>query len=148
MISSEMDKTSIIQGGRHTDERGSIRFVNSFKFKDVKRFYIIEHPKNIVRAWQGHKIEIKYFYVISGSFLVCRVKIDEWQNPSHDLPVDEFVLSEVDSQILKIPGGYANGFKALEDNSKMLVFSNSDLEESKQDDYRFDKNMWHDWENK
>lgn len=131
MISSEMDKTSIIQGGRHTDERGSIRFVNSFKFKDVKRFYNIEQPKNIVCAWQGHKIEIKYLYVVSGSFFVCRVKIDEWQNPSHDLAVDEFVLSEVDSQVLKIPGDYANGFKALE--------------ESKQDDYRFDKNMWHNW---
>ena len=56
-----MDKTSIIQGGRHTDERGSIWFVNSFKFKDVKHFYIIEQPKNIVHAWQGQKIEIKYF---------------------------------------------------------------------------------------
>ena len=65
--------------------------------------------------------------------------------PSDDLLVDEFVLSEVDSQILKIPVGYANGFKALEDNFKMLVFSNNSLEESKQDDYRFDKNMWHHW---
>jgi dTDP-4-dehydrorhamnose 3,5-epimerase len=45
-----------------------------------------------------------------------------------------------------IPGGYANGFKALEDNSRLLAFSNLSLEESRQDDYRFEKNMWKNWD--
>jgi dTDP-4-dehydrorhamnose 3,5-epimerase len=141
-----MDKPVLIEGGQFSDERGSLRFVNSLDFKDVKRFYIIEQPKNVVRAWQGHKIEIKYFYAISGSFLICGVKINDWENPSLDLKVHEYHVSEEKSQILMIPGGYANGFKALEDNSKLLGFSNFSLEESKQDDYRFDKNMWKNWD--
>jgi dTDP-4-dehydrorhamnose 3,5-epimerase len=141
-----MDKPVLIEGGQFSDERGSLRFVNSFDFKDLKRFYIIEQPKNFVRAWQGHKIENKYFYVISGSFLICGVKIDDWENPSSDLKVHEYHLSEKESQIFMIPGGYANGFKALEDNSNLLVFSNLSLEESKQDDYRFDKSMWKNWD--
>ena len=61
------------------------------------------------RAWQGHQIEYKYFYVVSGLFLICAVKIDNWQNPSKDLFVEEFILSEEKSWILAIPPGYANG---------------------------------------
>ena len=41
-------------------------------------------------------------------------------------------------EILRIPGGYANGFRALEQGSELLVFSDSYLEASKNDDFRFD----------
>lgn len=137
----------IIEGGIHEGERGVIRFVNDFNFKDIKRFYIIEQPENVVRAWQGHKFETKYFYVVSGSFFICGVKIDDWDNPSPDLPINTFLMSGDNSQILQIPGGYANGFKALEPNSKLLVFSKFNMTETNQDIYRFDKKLWHNWEN-
>ena len=37
------------------------------------------------------------------------------------------------------------GFKALEANSKMMVFSSFTVEESSNDNYRFDKDKWYDW---
>ena len=35
-----------------------------------------------VRAWHGHKIEEKWISVEDGEFLVCAVKIDDFENPS------------------------------------------------------------------
>ncbi len=35
--------------------------------------------------------------------------------------------------------GFANGFINLEPNSELMIFSTSTLEESKNDDYRYDK---------
>ncbi len=118
-----IDSPSIIKGGIHDDNRGRIAFVNNFNFNDVKRFYTIQNNSTeIVRAWQGHKVENKYFFVVSGSFLICGVKIDYWDNPSKDLSVEKFIISSTESEILLLPGGYANGIKSLEENSKLLVF--------------------------
>lgn len=137
---------NIIHGGGHIDERGEVQFVNDFSFPDVKRFYIIKPKQNQVRAWQGHKIERKYFFASHGSFLVCTILIDNWDKPSTDLEVNQIILNSNDHKILEIPAGYANGFKALEPNSTLIVFSNLTLAESQQDDYRFDQSLWVDWE--
>ena len=138
----------IIQGGIHDDNRGRLSYVNEFNFNDVKRFYTIcNKSTNIVRAWQGHKIENKYFFVTSGSFLICGVKIDDWDNPSKNLPVEKHILSANKSKILMVPAGYANGIRALAEGSKIIVFSSNTLEDGKDDDYRFEANMWFDWEN-
>lgn len=143
-----IDSHLIIKGNIHDDNRGRITFVNDFDFNDVKRFYTIQNNSTeIVRAWQGHKFENKYFYVTSGSFLICGVKIDDWGNPSKDLTVKKYILTADESQILIIPAGYANGIKALEENSKLTVFSSNTLEDSMEDDYQFDASLWYDWEN-
>ncbi len=141
------DKLAIIQGRSHEDERGKLIFFNDFDMSAVKRFYLIEHSHvTTVRAWQGHRKEKKWFYVIAGGFKVVLVKPDDWQSPSPDLQVDEHVLKAEDNRILSIPGGMANGFKALSNGSKMLVFSSFTVEESSADDYRFNKAMWYNWE--
>ncbi len=58
-----------IKGGRHIDERGTLTFFNNFDMSPVKRFYVIDHPDTtIVRAWQGHKVEQKWFYVVCRQF--------------------------------------------------------------------------------
>ena len=140
------DIPMLIQGGITTDERGSVAFVNDFDLKDIRRFYTINHPEiTVVRAWQGHKNETKWFFCSKGSFQVSVVKIDDWEKPSQDLKVLSFQLSEKSSQILSIPHGYANGFKAIEPSSTLVVFSDKSLDESKNDDYRFDKNLWYKW---
>lgn len=62
----------IIKGGKFKDERGLIRFVNDFHFENIKRFYLIKHPDTkFVRAYQGHQLESKYFYPVSGSFVIA-----------------------------------------------------------------------------
>ena len=140
------EQPSILKGGIFSDHRGSMRFVNDFRFGDVKRFYFIKHPDTtVVRAWQGHQFEKKYFYPIAGSFLVAWVKIDDFENPSRDLLPEYHILSTENSEIISVPKGYANGLKALEPNSELLIFSDMDLEESVNEKIRFSADWWLDW---
>jgi len=140
------EKPTIIKGGTFTDNRGTMRFVNAFDFPDVKRFYFIKHPDtSVVRAWQGHEIEKKYFYPITGSFIVAWVKIDDFENPSENLIPEYHLLSAQNSEILSIPKGYANGLKALEPNSELMIFSDVGVEESVREKIRFPAEKWLDW---
>ena len=133
----------IIAGDLHADHRGIIRFVNDFQFQGIKRFYTITHPETeIIRAWQGHKRETKYFYVTKGSFLINWIKIDNWEQPSTKLEIKRHILTDKESEILKILPGHVNGFKALEPDSTIMIFSDMTLEESKSDDYRFPSDFW------
>ncbi|MDP3463658.1 MAG: dTDP-4-dehydrorhamnose 3,5-epimerase family protein [Bacteroidales bacterium] len=133
----------LIKGNLHTDHRGTIRFVNDFTFDGIKRFYTITHPdNNIIRAWQGHKLETKYFYVTKGSFLINWIEIDNWEKPSTDLKINAHTLSQTQSEILIIPPGHVNGFKALEPGSTMMVFSDMLLEDSIKDDFRYPVEYW------
>jgi len=61
-------KVGVIEGNIHRDERGVVRFVNDFDMKKVVRMYCIKPKLGVVRAWQGHKRETKWFYVAKGSF--------------------------------------------------------------------------------
>jgi dTDP-4-dehydrorhamnose 3,5-epimerase-like enzyme len=148
MIKSNKEIPFTADGGIHSDERGELRFFNGFKFDDIKRFYIISHPSvETVRAWHGHKYEKKYFFVLRGSFQINSIEIDDWTTPSVDLVPFCFKLSYDEPKILCVPSGFANGLKALEPNSSVMVFSNFSLDDSLNDDYRFDPTLWYDWAN-
>lgn len=138
----------IIDAGRSYDDRGDIAYCNEFNIieKKIKRFYLINNNNiNFVRAWHGHKKEEKFLFVIQGSFKICAVKIDNWKNPSKSLSVKKFVISSNSPKILYIPGGYAHGIQNLRDNSKILVFTTFSLKQSAKDDFRFQSNLWYDW---
>ncbi|NQX55202.1 WxcM-like domain-containing protein [Pedobacter panaciterrae] len=140
------EKIELIKGDIYTDQRGSLRFFNNFDLGPIKRFYVSEHPDvNIVKAWQGHKKEQKWFYVIAGSFKVILVQPDDWDNPSEDLEYEEFVLDVNKNEVLSVPGGHASGFKALLPNSKLMVFSDFSLDDSLNDDFRYGKDLWYKW---
>lgn len=137
---------SIIKGSSFLDQRGSIRFVNEFHFEGVKRFYSINHPDpGVIRAWQGHQLEKKYFYPLAGRFVVAWVKIDDFNAPSKSLIPEYHILSAQNSEILSVPKGYANGLKALEPNSELMVFSNLDLNDSVKENIRYPADWWLDW---
>ena len=137
---------TLFSGDQHVDRRGKISFINNCDLSKAKRFYVIEPAgTEIVRAWQAHQHEEKWFYVVEGSFKIVLVKPDDWQHPSLTLPVEEYNLYSTKIQILHVPGGYANGFKALESKSKIMVFSSFTVEESLKDDFRFDKGLWFKW---
>jgi dTDP-4-dehydrorhamnose 3,5-epimerase-like enzyme len=132
-----------IQGGTFSDYRGSISYVNDFSFKDIKRFYIISNSeKNPVRAWQGHKLDAKNFYCLTGAFKIHFVKIDNWENPSKDLPIETVIVSASESKIIHIPAGYANAIQSLEKDSRLISFSTLALENVSEDDVRYDLNYW------
>ena len=137
------DMNILIRGGSFADERGTVQFVNGYKFKEIKRFYTLFHPDiSVIRAWQGHKIESKSFFVTNGQFLICWVEIDNWNYPSKYLEINRQILDADTPQILVIRGGNATGIKALEPNSRLVVFSDLTLEDAKDDDYRFEPDYW------
>lgn len=130
----------ILSGDLVTDDRGTVRFVNDFDFKNVKRFYQVNnHRKGFIRAWHGHKKEDKYVYVTSGSALVGVVNLETEE-------VDKFVLSANKPRILWVPANSANGFMSLEENTTVIFFSSKTLEESKDDDIRFPYDKWDIWD--
>jgi dTDP-4-dehydrorhamnose 3,5-epimerase-like enzyme len=120
----------LIKGNRFVDERGIIRFNNEFDMTAVKRMYLIEPTTNIIRAWQGHRIENKWFVVVSGRF---EVKVVGMKNYSVK---KSCILSDYNDEVIKIEAGFYNGFRALEPQSKLMVYSDKSLNESLKDDYR------------
>lgn len=118
------------KGSRFTDGRGTVSFVNSFDMTPVVRMYCIEPETGIIRAWQGHQKETKWFHLVSGSI---RVKIRDLQSK---VLVGTYELNAATPAVLKIAPGHYNGFEALEENSMLLVFSDLTLEQSQKDDHR------------
>ena len=132
-----LERPHVTKGGIAVDDRGSLRFVNDFDFAAVRRFYLVEnHQQGFIRAWHGHAHEAKFAFVVSGSALFVAVRLEEARA---DISVEGYfraVLSAATPAILKIPGGYYNGFKTLEPNTRVMFFSDATLEQSKADDLR------------
>lgn len=136
----------LLRGGLAVDDRGAVGFVNDFDFAGVKRFYTVQnHAAGFVRAWHGHRHEAKYVTVVQGAMLIACVEVDDWDKPSPALPVQRFVLSANVPAVLYIPPGYANGNMSLTAGAKAVIFSTATLEESKDDDVRFDARLWDPW---
>ena len=137
------NKPIIIEGGIAVDDRGQLSFSNDFSFEKIKRFYMVENfSTDTIRAFHGHQNEEKYVLVVNGSAIVAAVYMDDVKDPNKNNEVFRYVLSSRKSSILHIPRGYANGFKALEPNTKVIFFSTSTLAESTGDDYRFPADYW------
>tara|TARA_B100001287_G_C22533615_1_gene458595 strand:- start:185 stop:622 length:438 start_codon:yes stop_codon:yes gene_type:complete len=137
----------IIKGKKYIDERGELEFYNDFDMSQIKRVYFTSHfDIEVIRAWQGHTIESRWFCALKGCFQVKLIEIDNWKNPSDKLKVLDYELTSEKQEILYIPNGFVNGFKALEVNSKLMIMSNYKLNEIENDQIRFDKNKWTKWE--
>ncbi|MDQ1148127.1 dTDP-4-dehydrorhamnose 3,5-epimerase-like enzyme [Sphingobacterium zeae] len=134
-----MAAVKTIQGGVARDYRGQIRFVNGFDMTLVKRFYIIKNNDiELIRGWRAHRIEQRWFYVLSGTFSLSLVKIDNWENADPNLPVDHHILNESDLKIVHVPAGYATAFRALQDGSELLVYADYPIEHAAVDDYSWE----------
>ncbi len=133
----------LIRGGSFTNKNGTIKFINGFSLKGFERFYQIDLPKkNIIRAYHGHMKESKAVFVISGSILLCIVRMTNSKIPSKKIKVKRIILRSSLPQIYLVPPKYANGIMSLEKNTKVFFFSDKTLQESKKDDFRFDENYW------
>jgi dTDP-4-dehydrorhamnose 3,5-epimerase-like enzyme len=116
---------------------------------NIKRSYLVSNKNcDVIRAWHGHKFESKYFLVIKGGFQISTVKVDNFKKPSKKNTVSNYFLKDNTGDILFVPGGYANGFKALYAESILQIFSTSSLEESLNDDYRYPFDYWNAWDEK
>lgn len=132
----------IIKGNHHKDDRGTLTFNNDFNALGIKRVYTIENESlDFLRAWQGHQIEQRWFSAVAGSFKIKLIEIDDWKNPTKDLPILEFILNSENLDILHVPRGFATSIQSLEDHSKLLLFADYHLGEI-QDEYRFASNYF------
>ena len=144
-----MEIPKLIKGGIAVDDRGMLSFINDFNFNNVKRFYQVNNfSTKIIRAFHGHRKEGKYVFVPNGSVLINTIPLNELEEKKAKAAnINRFVLSSINPSILYIPKNYSHGFRALEDNTSILFFSTSTLEDSKGDDIRhpFDilgKEIW------
>jgi dTDP-4-dehydrorhamnose 3,5-epimerase len=141
------DELVLVEGGLAIDDRGSLAFVNDFDLGPARRFYIVRnHQRGFVRAWHAHREERKFITVVEGSVLLCCVRVDDWDEPSRDLPISRYVLSALKPGVLAIPGGFAHGFMTLTEGAAVMVFSSRTLEESLGDDVRFPARHWDPWQ--
>ena len=131
-------KPSEIKGKVHTDFRGSLYYNNDFDAKEVKRIYFIENKDTeFVRAWQGHKIEQRWFSAVQGSFEIKLIEVDDWITPSKNNTIHSFILKANQLDVLHVPKGYISSIQALELNSKLMLMADYLLGEVK-DEFRFD----------
>ncbi|MEB8330286.1 WxcM-like domain-containing protein [Flavobacteriaceae bacterium KMM 6897] len=138
-----MNPVNQIEGSQHIDERGRLTFFNAFDMREIVRFYeIAPSSTHTIRAWQGHQKEKKWFYCTAGAFIVNLKKIIDDSSHPINMVSQRFELNANNPIILAVPGGYASGFKSMVENSKLMVFSNCSLDNSKNDDIRFPLEQW------
>jgi dTDP-4-dehydrorhamnose 3,5-epimerase-like enzyme len=128
---------NLISGNCHKDERGQLFYNNDFDLTNIKRMYVIENSSiDIIRAWQGHTIEQRWFSATKGSFKIQLIVVDNWNTPSLTLPKITYTLHSETLDILHIPAGYISSIQALEEKSKLVVMSNYHLGELN-DEFRY-----------
>lgn len=128
----------LIKGDSHEDFRGGLVYNNDFEATAIKRIYVIKN-KNIaiIRAWQGHKIEQRWFTALKGSFKIELIAIADWKRPNKKSERLEFVLRTKKLDVLHIPAGYVSSIQSLEEGSKLLVMADYLMGEL-EDDYRYE----------
>lgn len=128
----------IIQGNIHSDDRGVLYYNNSFDALVIKRIYFIENTDtDFIRAWQGHKIEQRWFSAANGSFEIKLIAVDNWETPSLNLEQLVFTISSQKLDVLHIPAGYISSIRSLTGDAKLLIMADYLLGEIK-DEYRYD----------
>jgi len=152
-MSEVLGTPTLIKGGLAVDDRGVLRFVNDFNPQDagVKRFYQVQnHASGFVRAWHGHTKGSKFVYCVQGSAIVLATQLPAIGIPGEDIDakyVSRTMLSSTCPSMLVIPPNYYNGFKTLGENTILVFFTTTTMEEDKTDDFRLDwdrfgKKIW------
>ena len=76
---------------------------------------------NIIRAWHRHvKGQTDYFLALKGLIKICA-----FDDVTEE--VDEIISSGLDLQIVRMPGHYWHGFKALGNEPAMLLYFTTNL---------------------
>ena len=133
-----MELPKIIKGNSFTDIRGTIYFNNSFDTSEIKRMYIIQNSSvNVIRGWQGHKVEHRWFSAVQGEFEIYLIEVDNWETPSKDLQSIKYNLSSDKMNVLHVPPGFVSSIRSKESASKLLAMSNYGIEEIN-DEYRYE----------
>lgn len=112
---------------RVIDERGFFTELMRTDWKDLfeeDKIAQVNHSftyPNIVRAWHRHQRgQVDYFLALNGA-----IKIGVYDDASGEL--DEIVSSGMTLQVVRVPGHYWHGFKAVGNEPLMLVYFTTNL---------------------
>lgn len=89
-------------------------------------------------------METKAILPIAGITKIVLVELFDFDNGITGSTY-EFVLDSNSPAVLLVPSGYANGLQAKSMDSELMIFSNFSLNEAKNDDFRFDRDMFYSW---
>lgn len=115
---------------RTPDERGSFTEVFRKDWKDllendvaVQTNLSLTYP-GVIRAWHRHlRGQTDYFLALKGV-----IKIGIYDDKTGEL--DEIVSTGQNLQIVRVPGNYWHGFKAVGDEQAMLLYFTTNLYDS------------------
>lgn len=127
---------------RFNDERGSFTELMREDWKDIlsedqftQANFSVTYPGTI-RAWHRHqKGQRDYMIVLKGSAKICA-----FDQETKDL--SEITSTGQDLQIVRIPGHYWHGFKAMGNETTFLLYFTSKLYDYKNPDE--DRRSWDD----
>lgn len=127
---------------RFPDERGYFSEVMRVDWEDLFDGDTIKQANHsltfpgIIRAWHRHvKGQNDYFLVLRGTIKICA-----FDEKSGEL--DEIISNGNDLQLVRIPGFYWHGFKAVGNKVAMLLYFTTNLYNAKQPDE--ERRPWND----
>jgi len=112
---------------RACDERGCFTEIMRQDWKDllgqdqpVQTNSSITYP-GIIRAWHRHnRGQTDYFIVLKGALKICA-----YDEETKEL--DEIISTGLDLQVLRMPGHYWHGFKAVGNETALLIYFTTKL---------------------
>jgi dTDP-4-dehydrorhamnose 3,5-epimerase len=127
---------------RMVDERGFFCEVMRTDWKDIfgadkvaQANHSFTYP-DVIRAWHRHlRGQVDYFLVLKGAIKICA-----YDDKTQEL--NEVVSSGYDLQVVRMPGHYWHGFKAVGNEPAMLLYFTTNLYDP--DDPDEERRAWND----
>ncbi len=127
---------------RMPDERGSFTEVYRKDWKDLlendtpAQANLSQTFPGIIRAWHRHlRGQVDYFIALKGT-----IKIGAFDEKTHEL--NEIISSGQNLQVVRMPGQYWHGFKALGDEQVTLLYFTTNLYDPQKPDE--ERRSWND----
>jgi dTDP-4-dehydrorhamnose 3,5-epimerase len=132
----------IKQISRLPDERGFFTEVMRVDWKELFAEDIVAQANfsytypGMIRAWHRHlKGQTDYFLALKGAVKICAFD-------DKTAEINEVISSALNLQVVRIPGHYWHGFKALGDESAMLLYFTTNLYDYQNPDE--ERRVWND----
>ena len=115
------------------DERGFFTEIFKSKMKEIFSDQIVQanlsitYP-GIIRAWHRHERgQIDYFVVVKGAAKICAYKEESKE-------LNEVISTGKEIQVVRVPGLYWHGFKALGNEPSIIIYFVNKLYDPKDPD--------------
>ena len=115
------------------DERGFFTEIFKSKMKEIFSEQIVQanlsitYP-GIIRAWHKHERgQIDYFVVVKGAAKICAYKEESKE-------LNEVISTGKEIQVVRVPGLYWHGFKALGNEPSIIIYFVNKLYDPKDPD--------------